>query len=254
MSPALAAAPTVRLGYFPDDPVGSRLSDENAFHYCPRVSLPSDPSQIYLGGEPVEDERRAAKHRLIREVKRVVDNAALLDVGGNDTQGLSVFADEAGDLADRLEQAPSLRAFGGAAVAGPADAVLAERSPVSGRSNPLAPPLHLEMTEGVTRAWAIWTDAYEGPPGCLHGGFVAAAFDDVMGLAQMASGRAGFTGTLTVRMLKPTPLHQRIDYEAWLDHAEGRKIWCKATARHGDVLLGEAEILFISPREAFWKA
>ena len=123
---------------------------------------------------------------------------------------------------------------------------------MSGRSNPLAPPLHLEMTDGVTRAWALWTDAYEGPPGCLHGGFVAAAFDDVMGLAQMASGRAGFTGTLTVRMLKPTPLHQRIDYEAWLDRAEGRKIWCKATARHGDVLLGEAEILFISPRTAFW--
>jgi acyl-coenzyme A thioesterase PaaI-like protein len=216
------------------------------------VSLPSDPSQIYLGGEPAEDERRAAKHRLIREVKRVVDNAALLDVGANDAHGLSVFADDAAAFADRLEQAPSLRAFGGAAVAGPADAVLAERSPVSGRSNPLAPPLHLEMTEGVTRAWAIWTDAYEGPPGCLHGGFVAAAFDDVMGLAQMASGRAGFTGTLTVRMLKPTPLHQRIDYEAWLDHAEGRKIWCKAAARHGDVLLGEAEILFISPRAAFW--
>jgi hypothetical protein len=217
------------------------------------MSLPSDPSQIYLGGEPVEDERRATKHRLVREVKRVVDNTALLDVGANETEQLAAFAAEAAALADHLEDAPSLRAFGGAAVSGPADAVLAERSPVSGRSNPLAPPLHLEMSEGITRAWAVWTDAYEGPPGCLHGGFVAAAFDDVMGLAQMASGRAGFTGTLTVKMLKPTPLHQRIEYEAWLDHAEGRKIWCRATARHGDVLLGEAEILFISPREAFWE-
>jgi acyl-coenzyme A thioesterase PaaI-like protein len=217
------------------------------------VSLPSDPSQIYLGGEPVEDEARAAKHRLIREVKRTVDNAALLDVGANETDDLNEFADDARALADRLERVPSLRAFGGAAVAGPADAVLAERSPVSGRSNPLAAPLHLEMTEGVTRAWAVWTDAYEGPPGCLHGGFVAAAFDDLMGLAQMASGKAGFTGTLTVRMLKPTPLHQRIDYEAWLDHVDGRKIWCKAKARHGDVVLGEAEIVFISPRAAFWE-
>jgi len=247
-----AATPTVRVGHFLDGPVGPGGGDENAFHYCPRVSLPSDPSQIYLGGEPAEDERRAAKHRLIREVKRVVDNAALLDVGANGAQGLSAFADEAGDFANRLEQAPSLRAFGGAAVAGPADAVLAERSPVSGRSNPLAPPLHLEMTEGVTRAWAVWTDAYEGPPGCLHGGWVAAAFDDVMGLAQMASGKAGFTGTLTVKMLKPTPLHKRIDYEAGLDRVEGRKIWCKATARCGDELLGEAEIVFISPRAPFW--
>jgi len=225
----------------------------NPFQYCPRVSLPSDPSQIYLGGEPVEDEGRAAKHRLVREVKRIVDNTALLDVGANETDDLNAFADEAGTLADRIERAPSLRAFGGAAVAGPADAVLAERSPISGRSNPLAPPLHLEMAEGVTRAWAVWTDAYEGPPGCLHGGWVAAAFDDLMGLAQMASGKAGFTGTLTVKMLKPTPLNQRIDYEAWLDHVDGRKTWCKANARHGEELLGEAEIVFISPRAAFWE-
>ncbi len=217
------------------------------------MSLPEDPSQIYLGGEPVEDERRAAKHRLVREVKRIIDHAALLDVGANDQADLDAFGDDAAALADRMERAQSLRAFGGAAVAGPADAVLAERSPVCGRSNPLAAPLHLEMQEGVTRGWAVWTDAYEGPPGCLHGGWVAAAFDDLMGLAQMASGRAGFTGTLTVKMLKPTPLHERIEYEAHLDHVDGRKIWVKATARHGDDLLGEAEILFISPKNPFWR-
>ena len=218
------------------------------------MSLPEDPSQIYLGGEPVEDEARAAKHRLVREVKRIVDSVALLDVGANGAEQLAAFADQAQAFADAVQQAPSLRAFGGAAVAGPADAVLAERSPVSGRSNPLAPPLHLEMSEGITRAWAIWTDAYEGPPGCLHGGWVAAAFDDLMGLAQMASGRAGFTGTLTVKMMKPTPLNERIDYEAHLDHVDGRKIWCRATARHGDEMLGEAEILFIAPRSPYWEA
>src|SRR5207244_1588270 len=70
-----------------------------------RVSLPSDPSQIYLGGEPVEDERRATKHRLVSEVKRVIDNAALLDVGANDTEVLEGFAADAGRLADKLEQA-----------------------------------------------------------------------------------------------------------------------------------------------------
>ena len=72
---------------------------KNAFQYCPRVSLPSDPSQIYLGGEPVEDERRAAKHRLVREVKRVVDNAALLDVGANDVDGLTAAAEAIGTRA-----------------------------------------------------------------------------------------------------------------------------------------------------------
>jgi acyl-coenzyme A thioesterase PaaI-like protein len=217
------------------------------------VKLPRDPSKIYLGGEPVEDERRAAKHRLVQETKRVVDHVALLDVHEGDESSLNALADEVGALADRLGEAPSLRACGGAASARMADAVLAERSPVSGQSNPLAPPLHLEMSQGVTRAWAVWTDAYEGPPGCLHGGFVAAAFDDLMGLAQMASGQAGYTGTLTVRMLKPTPLNRRVDYEAYLERYEGRKIWCRATARDGDELLAEAEILFITPRQPYWE-
>src|SRR6476646_11214023 len=111
------------------------------------MRLPEDPSKLYLGGEPVEYEKRAAKHRLVREIKRVVDHVALLDVGANEQADLEGFGDEAADLADRLAQMPSLRAFGGAAVAGPADAVLAEGSPISGRSNPIAPPLHLDMEE-----------------------------------------------------------------------------------------------------------
>ena len=216
------------------------------------MELPVDPAQIYLGGEPVEDEQRAAKHRLVSEAKRLVDYVALLDVNDSDAKVVHAFADDVGALADRLGQAPTLRTRGGAALAGPPDGVLVERSPVSGRSNPLAPPLHLEMSDGVTTGWAVWTDAYEGPPGCLHGGFVAAAFDDLMGLAQMASGKAGYTGTLTVRMIRPTPLNRRIGYEAHLDRLEGRKIWCRATAHDDDVLLAEAEILFIAPREADW--
>ena len=106
----------------------------------------------------------------------------------------------------------------------------------------------VEAIWAVFKLRAVWTDAYEGPPGCLHGGFVAAAFDDLMGVAQMASGNAGFTGTLTVRMRRPTPLHERIDYEAGVEKAEGRKItvWGKSWA--GDTLLADATILFIAPK------
>ena len=120
---------------------------------------------------------------------------------------------------------------------------------MSGRSNPIAPPLHLETSEGVVRAWAEWTDAHEGPPGCLHGGFVAAAFDDMMGFAQMASGFAGYTGTLTVKMRRPTPLDRRIDFEAGLDRVDGRKIFCWGKSWDEDTLLCDATILFVAPRE-----
>jgi acyl-coenzyme A thioesterase PaaI-like protein len=82
----------------------------------------------------------------------------------------------------------------------------------------------------------------------VHGGFVAAAFDDLMGSAQTLSGIAGYTGTLTVRMLRPTPLERRIDYETGVSRVEGRKIFVWATAACGGQRLAEAEIVFIAPR------
>ena len=212
------------------------------------MSLPPDPRVAYTTGDPVETAHRAFKHALVRECRRVIDHIALLDAERTGAAELSRLADETRALADRLESAPSLRRFGGLATSGPDDAALLERSGVSGRSNPLAPPLQFEMTDGVTRGHAVYTTAYEGPPGCLHGGFVAAAFDDMMGFAQMASGFAGYTGTLTVKMRRPTPLDRRIDYEAGLDRVDGRKIFCWGKSWDGDTLLCEATILFVAPR------
>jgi acyl-coenzyme A thioesterase PaaI-like protein len=212
-------------------------------------TLPEDPRSVYTTNDPEEGAPRAAKHELVRQVKRVVEDVALLDVSRMDVEDVRALAVEARRLADRLSALPTLLDHGGLATSGPDDGALMERSGIAGRSNPLAPPLHLEMgDDGITRGHAIYTPVYEGPPGCVHGGFVAAAFDDLMGFAQMASGRAGYTGTLTVKMLKPTPLGRRIDYEAGVDHAEGRKIWVRAKSWDGDTQLAEATILFIAPK------
>jgi acyl-coenzyme A thioesterase PaaI-like protein len=213
------------------------------------MSLPPDPRVAYTAGDPVETEHRALKHALVSECRRIIDRIALLDPERTGAAELAHLVNEARALGARLDTMPSLRRFGGLATSGPDDAALMERSGVSGRSNPLAPPLHLEMTEGVTRGHAVYTTAYEGPPGCLHGGFVAAAFDDMMGFAQMASGFAGYTGTLTVKMRRPTPLNRRIDFESGLDRVDGRKILCWGKSWDGDTLLCEATILFIAPRE-----
>ena len=155
---------------------------------------------------------------------------------------------DAAALAGKAAGQPSLQGLGGLALVGGDDSALLERSPFSGRSNPLAAPMHLHADGELTRGWAVWTEPYEGPPNTLHGGFVAAAFDDLMGFAQAASGTAGYTGTLTVRMHRPTPLLERIDYEAGVDRVEGRKIYVWGTAKLGDVLLAESQILFIEPR------
>src|SRR6266511_219751 len=50
---------------------------------------------------------------------------------------------------------------------------------------------------------------------------LAAAFGDLLGAAQLASEREAYTGTLTVRMRRPTPLNRGIHYEAGVDRVDG---------------------------------
>jgi hypothetical protein len=213
------------------------------------MALRPDPRDTYAFSDPVEDDARARKHRLVRETKRIIELVAHLDIERADPEAVSAFADETAALADRLDGQPSLHDRGGLAIQDGAQGRLLERSGISGRSNPLAAPMQWAPDGEILRGWATYSAAYEGPVGCVHGGFVAAAFDDLLGSAQTASGIAGYTGTLTVKMVRPTPLHQRIDYEAGVDRIEGRKIFVWGKAWDGDTLLGEAEIVFIAPKD-----
>ena len=88
--------------------------------------------------------------------------------------------------------------------------------------------------------------AYEGPPGHVHGGYVAALFDELLGLTQSLSGKHGMTGRLTVHYRSPTPLHTELRVEGTLDRSAGRKILCTGRMYAGDTLCAEAEGLFIT--------
>jgi acyl-coenzyme A thioesterase PaaI-like protein len=116
-----------------------------------------------------------------------------------------------------------------------------------GRANPLAPPLELWPDDGVIRGRAIFGAAYEGPPGCVHGGFVAAAFDEVLGSTQsLGGGRPGMTGRLTVHYRSPTPLREELTFESRVVDVTGRKTLTYGTLHAGDRLCAEAEALFIA--------
>jgi len=132
-----------------------------------------------------------------------------------------------------------------AANAGDVDAMF-DHSPLIGLSNPLAPPLRLRVKDGRVVGTAVFGSAYEGPPGCVHGGFVAAAFDEMLGFAQSVTGNPGMTGTLRIRYRAPTPLHTELRLDAWVERVDGRKIFARGSI-HADVLLtAEAEGIFIS--------
>lgn len=214
------------------------------------MSLPPDARSTYDAHDPPEDSPRAAKHALVRAVKQLIELTAHVDVHEDvDLGEIARITAEVDGISDRLAPMPSLHAKGGLGAVGGDDGALLERSGISGRSNPLAAPVQWVIHDDVAVGWATYSPAYEGPTGHVHGGFVAAAFDDLMGSAQTLSGLAGYTGTLTVKMLRPTPLRKRIDYEAGVTRVEGRKIFVWGTASCEGDRLAEAEIVFIAPRD-----
>jgi acyl-coenzyme A thioesterase PaaI-like protein len=123
-----------------------------------------------------------------------------------------------------------------------------DHSPLVGPLNPLAPPIAISADGTKVTGEVTFGDAYEGPPGCVHGGFIAAGFDEVLGLAQGMSGRPGMTARLTVQYRSPSPLHQALHFVGDIDHIDGRKIFTKGELRvvADGRLCAEAEGLFIS--------
>jgi acyl-coenzyme A thioesterase PaaI-like protein len=121
---------------------------------------------------------------------------------------------------------------------------------VLGLYNPLALPVEMSWQAPVARGRATFTTAYEGPPGCVHGAIIAAAFDQVFNVANVNSGIAGPTAYLHVDYRRPTLLRHELLFEGWVERIEGRKIVCRGRILQGESITCEAEGLFVQiPRD-----
>ena len=175
-------------------------------------------------------------------IERFVATSAPSDV-------FSGVADDLRSLAARLAEYPQASLYFGYAEAANAGDLTApmDHSPLMGRANPLAPPIEFDRSaDDLVVGTVTFGSAYEGPPGCVHGGFVAAAFDELLGLTQSLSGKQGMTGRLTVHYRNPTPLHTPLRLEGRIVSTEGRKILTRGEMLADGRLTAEAEGLFIS--------
>jgi len=119
-------------------------------------------------------------------------------------------------------------------------------SPISGVSNPIAPPMKLEFGENEVRGTCVLGRAYEGPPGYVHGAFVAALFDELLGVANAAGGSPAMTGMLEVRYHKPTPLNRELRLVGRHKGAQGRKSYATGEIYVGDEITAEAKGTFVA--------
>jgi acyl-coenzyme A thioesterase PaaI-like protein len=124
--------------------------------------------------------------------------------------------------------------------------------PIVGARNAVAPPLVLSRGNGTVYGDATYDVRFEGLPGLVQGGFLAAAFDVMLGQAVALSGQAGMTGSLSVRYVAPTPLYRPLRYESWFDRRDGRKTFGRARLLRVDdgTLCAEAEGVFIAARSS----
>ena len=187
----------------------------------------------------------AQKRRLAAAMRRVIDRLVITNAP---EEKIREAADALEYFAGTLQGYPTRSKLWGYAESSTAGNVAAffDLSPMIGLANPLAPPITMRPTGDRVYGEVVFGSAYEGPPGSVHGGYVAAAFDEVLGFAQSLSGSTGMTGTLTVRYRRPTPLHTELKFEGWVDRVEGRKIFTRAELRAAGELTAEAEGLFIS--------
>ena len=188
---------------------------------------------------PPADSAEAARRR-VAETLRAVHQA--LVANRHDTAALESAADRAADVLAALQSPVSAADHG--------DYV--NHSPIVGRANPVAPPVEMWLEGDRVVGRAVLGDAYEGPPDHVHGGFVAAMLDEILGYVQSLGGNPGMTGRLNVAYRAPTPLHRELRLEGRVERVDGRKTHTHATIHDGDRLCAEAEGLFVAiGREAF---
>jgi acyl-coenzyme A thioesterase PaaI-like protein len=119
---------------------------------------------------------------------------------------------------------------------------------VIGIRNACAPPLITHRDEsGRVSADIHLGAAYEGPPGHVHGGVAALILDHILGEAASVDRQPRFTGSITMRYLRPTklgPLHT----SAIRTRTDGVKTYCSGHISDAEGITVEAEGVFITPR------
>lgn len=194
-----------------------------------------------------EESRLAALGALAQQVRELMDAAVLTDVDEDEITGVTA---ELVALTERLNAAR--RDTPRPPEIAPDGSFRHVSNAVAGTCNPHALPLEPRLTpEGGVRADLAFRPLHEGPPGFVHGGVSAMILDQMLGSAAAVAGRAGMTGTLTIRYRRPTPYGRPLVASAEVSRTEGRKTWVdgRIATPDGDVLV-EATGLFITP--AVW--
>ena len=123
---------------------------------------------------------------------------------------------------------------------------------VLGPHHPLRPDLRIAYEDGVTHGTVRFGVTFEGPPGCVHGGFVAHFFDQILGQHNLSARIPAMTGTLSVRFRKGTPILRELSFDVRHERRSERKVITSGRLHAAGEVFSEAEGTFVVPSSASW--
>jgi len=123
--------------------------------------------------------------------------------------------------------------------------VYADRSWITGQCNPISPLARLTHDGSNALGEVCFDNGYVGAPGWVHGGALAAVFDQLMGFVLILQGEPCVTAELTVRYHVPTPSHTSLRMKAWATKEVGRNVFIEATCHDGETHTATATAIFV---------
>jgi hypothetical protein len=118
-----------------------------------------------------------------------------------------------------------------------------------GAFNPCFPTYEFDRIDADTAEGTVtFPVVYEGPPGLVHGGFLAVFFDCVIQHQNCATQLSGKTRSLNVKFRRPTPILTELRFDIAAEHVD-RGVTSTARLSLDDEVLciGEATTLALSP-------
>jgi acyl-coenzyme A thioesterase PaaI-like protein len=116
------------------------------------------------------------------------------------------------------------------------------------RGNILTIPMSARKTQdGRIEGWARFARFHLGRNGAVHGGALGMLFDTVLGLTAsvLTGSRRQRTAYLKINYRNIVPIEKELQFNAGIDSVDGRKIFVSGWLSDGDMLLTEADALFV---------
>ena len=197
---------------------------------------------------PAFNDEWVAKRRVADAIKQLTE---VLVTSSPSVEKMHAIAEQLEVTAEDFSESPRIYgrdAWSEGGVHGSYGQISHELNPMAGWSNPIAPPINSWVEGETAHATCTCGWAYEGPPGSVHGGFVAAIFDQFLGMAQLLGDQPGMTAYLHVNYHRRTPLNTELRLKGWYTKVEERKNYIRGEMYADGEMTASAEGLFVQPR------